>query len=62
MITEALVLANPYITVPGTNNKLTHMSECHLDFDAYWKLGEYLVKVIENSSEEVMNIHLFTFF
>ena len=51
MITEALILANPYLLFKGQNNKPTKMSECINDFHAYWKLGDYVVKQIESSSD-----------
>lgn len=53
MICEALVLANPFFTVPGLGGQPRKMSECPYDYEAYWKLGEYVIRVIENSSDEV---------
>jgi deoxynucleoside triphosphate triphosphohydrolase SAMHD1 len=53
MICEALVLANPFFTIPGTAGQPKKMSECPYDYEAYWKLGEYIVRVIENSTDEV---------
>lgn len=53
MLAEALVLANPHIHVPGRDDEgrmvARRMSECPRDYHAYWRLGEYLVRNIENS-------------
>lgn len=49
MIAEALVLADPYIKIPGTGGALRRMSECPDDLEAYWKLGDHLFKQIEHS-------------
>lgn len=42
MMAEALVLANDYISVPGTDGKPTRMSECWKDMEAYWRFTEYI--------------------
>jgi HD superfamily phosphohydrolase len=52
MIAESLVLANPYILVPGLNNEPKKMSDCTTDYHAYWRLGEYIFRQIENSFSE----------
>ncbi len=68
---EILQLADPFITIPGKNNRYffsifvmdikdnyelrqVKMSECTSDMHAYWRLGEYIFKQIENSSSEVI--------
>lgn len=53
MISEALVLAAPFIHIPGENNQLRNLRECAFDMHAYWRLGEYILRVIENSVIEV---------
>jgi hypothetical protein len=50
MIVEALMLAEPYVTVPGKDGIPRRFSECVDDMHAYWKLGEYILKQIEMSS------------
>ena len=54
MFTEVFKLADPYIMLPGKDRKPTRMSECHQDMHAYWRLGEYLFKQIENSLDDNM--------
>lgn len=60
MIVEALCLADPYLTIPSYSSsngsetmsedpKMCRLSECPQDMNAYWRLGEYLLRVIENS-------------
>jgi len=49
MIVEALILADPFIFVPGKDCALIRMSESPYDFHAYWKYSEYILKQIENS-------------
>eukprot|EP01038_Epipyxis_sp_PR26KG_P010096 gene10096-13571_t len=57
MISEAFILSDPYILIPGRSNNsnddeepiLRKMSECPDDLHAYWKLGEYIIRQIENS-------------
>lgn len=53
MIVEAFQFADPYILIPGKDNNLCRMSECPTDLHAYWKLGEYLLRQIENTYSEV---------
>ena len=53
MIVEAFQLADPYILIPGKDNNLCTMSQCPNDLHAYWKLGEYLLRQIENTYSEV---------
>jgi hypothetical protein len=53
MFSQVFVLANPYTFLPGTDGQLRKMSECPSDMAAYWRLGEYLVKQFENSSDTV---------
>lgn len=52
MITEAIVLANPYIYLIGSNNQRVKLSDSYLDYEAYYKQGEYILKLIENSSDK----------
>jgi hypothetical protein len=54
MISEVLVLADPYITLPSASGEGVRMSACPHDLSAYWRMGEYLLKVIENSSGSEM--------
>jgi HD superfamily phosphohydrolase len=49
MLIEVLVLADPHILLPGKNGNLCRMSQCPSDMTAYWRLGEYVVRQIENS-------------
>ena len=51
MIGEALVLANDYIKMPGKNGKPTRMSECWLDMHAYWRYTEFIVRMIQHSTQ-----------
>ena len=52
MICEAFRLANAFVLIPGKDGELRKMSECPEDFHAYWKLGEYILRQIENSYEK----------
>ena len=54
MVTEVLKLADPFILIPGKDGRPTKMSECPFDMHAYWRLGEYILKQIENSFEKVI--------
>jgi hypothetical protein len=56
MLTEVFVLADPYIFVPGLGGRPTRMSQCPEDMHAYWRLGEYILKQIENSFDEVFDL------
>ena len=56
MLAEALILANPFLFFPGRDGQPRRMSECPTDLHAYWRLGEYVVQQIENSSDEVIVI------
>ena len=58
MIVETLVLANPFVLLPGRQGTPRRMSDCPEDMHAYWRLGEYLLKQIENSTDEVITIYL----
>lgn len=53
MIAEALRLADPFVFLPGRGPDgevvLRRMSECPTDLQAYWRLGEYLLRSIEHS-------------
>lgn len=49
MIAEALILADPHITIPGKDGAPRRMSECPHDMHAYWRLGEYLLRSIQHS-------------
>jgi HD superfamily phosphohydrolase len=49
MISEVFILAANHIFIPGADNKMRNLYECVNDMHAYWKLGEYLLKQIENS-------------
>ena len=57
MLAEALEQANEFIKVPGRGASgevvARKMSECVSDFHAYWRLGESIVKQIENSFDPV---------
>eukprot|EP01041_Mallomonas_annulata_P004648 gene4648-9219_t len=44
MIGQILVLADPFITVPGKDRQLKKMSECPQDMHAYWRLGEHILR------------------
>ena len=61
MLAEALVLANPFLFFPGRDGQPRRMSECPTDLHAYWRLGEYIVQQIENSTDEVVRKLIFTF-
>ncbi len=50
MLCEALLLADPYITVTGTNGKLTKLSESPNDMVAYCKISDYIIHLIEYSN------------
>jgi hypothetical protein len=50
MIAEAFALAAPYLSFEGKGGAARRLSECHEDLHAYWKLGEYVLKLIEFSS------------
>ena len=52
MISEVLVLADPYILLPSSTGPPKRMSECPHDLTAYWRMGEYILKSIENSIEQ----------
>eukprot|EP01039_Chlorochromonas_danica_P010828 gene10828-12038_t len=52
MLVEALFLAEPYLFIPGKDNIPRTLSQCIYDYHAYAKLGEYLLKVIEFSTDE----------
>jgi HD superfamily phosphohydrolase len=54
MIVEALFLAEPFVVVAGKENIPRRLSECIHDFVAYAKLGEYIFKSIEHSSDPNM--------
>lgn len=49
MLTEMFKLADPFIMLPGKDRQPTKMSDCPNDMHAYWRLGEYLIKQVENS-------------
>jgi HD superfamily phosphohydrolase len=49
MVSEVFVLAANHIFIPGRNNVPCDLKHCVFDMHAYWKLGEYLLKQIENS-------------
>ena len=51
MIGEALVLANDFIKMPGKDGKPTRMSECWLDMHAYWRFTEFIVRMIQHSTQ-----------
>lgn len=52
MLTEVFKLADPFVLLPGKDRTPTRMSECPQDMHAYWRLGEYILKQIENSLDE----------
>lgn len=69
MIVEALRLADDHIFIPGrpTEEELTvqtydngiamrRMSECAKDFHAYWRLTEYVLRMIEHSVDPVSSL------
>ena len=49
MLCEVLLLANPYVLIPGEGGAMRTMAECPSDMIAYCKLGEYILKQIEHS-------------
>jgi hypothetical protein len=49
MLCEALLLADPFIFVTGTNGKPTKMSESPEDIVAYCKISDYIINLIEHS-------------
>lgn len=60
MVCEVLCLADPYITVPSypenhpelaVSARQCRMSECPQYMQAYWRMSEYLFKVIEFSTD-----------
>ena len=53
MLVEVLKLADAHIFIPGKGGALRKMSECPQDFHAYWRLGEYIIKMIENTASAV---------
>jgi HD superfamily phosphohydrolase len=53
MLAEALILADPFVTIPGKNGAPRKMSECVDDLHAYWRLTEYILHVIEHSVQPV---------
>lgn len=53
MLSEVLILADPFVTIPGKGGVPRRMSECATDLHAYWRLTDYIVKLIENSSDPV---------
>ena len=50
MIAEALALANDHLLFPGSDGRRLRMSECCEDMQAYWRLSEYILKLIEFSA------------
>ena len=58
MICQILYHADSIIRIPGKNRKPTKISECIYDMHAYWRLGDYLIKQIENSFEDVSLVSL----
>jgi hypothetical protein len=58
MIVEVLKLANDHIFIPGKDNQMRKMSECPEDYHAYWRLTEYILKMIENTVEPVRHFSL----
>lgn len=53
MLVEVLKLSDDYIFIPGKDNVMRKMSECPNDYHAYWRLTEYILKMIENSISNV---------
>ena len=49
MVAEALALANDHLLFPGSGGRRLRMSECCDDMRAYWRLSEYVLKLIEFS-------------
>ena len=54
-----LVKSDNFVFVPGEHGIPKKMSDCVSDFHAYWRLGEYLIKQIENSTSVVSNYVFF---
>ena len=50
MLAEVLILADPYIQIPGRGGVLRRMSECPQDLHAYWRLTEYVQFMIQHST------------
>lgn len=57
MLVEIMRLSDPYFFVPGSGGRPTRMSQCPEDMQAYWRLGEYMLKQVENSFEKVSRSH-----
>jgi hypothetical protein len=53
MLVEVMRLSDPWFFVPGQDGRPTRMSQCPEDMHAYWRLGEYMLKQVENSFEKV---------
>lgn len=74
MIVEALRLANDHILIPGKPSEeelkvqkyengiaMRKMSECAKDFHAYWRLTEYVLRMIEHSVDPVRSSYHHSF-
>lgn len=53
MICESLVLADPFVFVPGRDDVPTRMSQTPHDMTAYWKCSDYIWKTIQFSTMPV---------
>ena len=53
MMSEVLILADPYIFIAGENGAMRRMSECPDDLHAYWRLTEYVQFLIQHSTSPV---------
>jgi hypothetical protein len=49
MISEALRLADPHLSFSSDDGRELRMSECCRDLSVYWRLSEYVIKLIEFS-------------
>ena len=61
LIAEAMVLAAPFLLVAGQGGVPRSLGECATDMHAYWRLGEYLLKEIENSMRPVSQFLMYVY-
>ena len=53
MIADALLAAKDHVTVAGSDGREVSLADCAADMEGYWRLGEYLLRVIEHSTGQV---------
>lgn len=60
MLSEAMIFAAPYLRFPGKDEDgrtvMRNLRECVDDFHAYWKLGDFIIPLIEFSGDQVRNL------